>query len=470
MIQCPSCQELFTSDVLNDAKNTKLQEKVDKLLSKLQKESNQHQIPTDTSSAINLNNPQSLTLQPPTTTTTITAQHPNASPNTTNNSSSTQTIQIPHPNQHNQQQTIHIPQPVITRTAVRPTVILQQSPPIIPPPTPLQPQVPQAIDTSTFEAPKATFVTGDSAHYTCIECGQRGHKYKDCPKVAERQQQQQQATAPVISEKPALEAASGSSSTSGSDSDDANVITNSADIAMISKSLNDNITTKKGGNGDRKHREQKLTDLEPLGRIPKKTVAEMMPKSSGSGRGSGGGNKRSNNNNNNMNLNQNLGGNNMNTTSGYHGNHGTTTQQQQRVTPQVQLINNSTMGSNYSAMGNINALNSLQQMSMMNSLNVRNRLVNNVLMNAALHNATRRGGIAPRLINSNPLLNPLLNSLVICLICSLFSFFYENPQFCFFLPFFYTNFMCIVFFYIYLFIFFVVMFIVDNYSMKITQE
>merc|ERR1712176_767914 len=41
----------------------------------------------------------------------------------------------------------------------------------------------------------------------------------------------------------------------------------------------------------------------------------------------------------------------------------------------------------------------------------RNRLtVNNILMNAALHNVTRRGGIAPRLINSNINNNPLLNS------------------------------------------------------------
>ena len=389
MIRCPSCQEVFTADVLNDAKNTKLQEKVDKLLSKLKKESSQHQIPTDTSSAINLNNPQTLTLQPPTTATQGTTIN-NASPNT-------QTVQIPHPNQSQHHQTIQIPQPVIARTnVVRPTVILQQSPPIIPPPTPLQPQVPQAIDTSRFEAPKQTFVTGDSAHYTCIECGQQGHKYKDCPKVAEKQQAA--GLNPLgVKEKPPLEAASGSSSSS-SGSDDGLDITNSADIVMKPiKNSSDDI--QKRGSGDRKHREQKLTDLEPLGRIPKKTAAEMMPKSSGrsSGRSSGG-SKHSNNNN--MNLNQNLGGNNnMNTTSGYH--------QQQRVTPQVQLINNSTMGSNYGNLNNLNALNSL---NMMNSLNMRHRLVNNVLMNAALHNATRRGGIAPRLINSNPLLNPLLNS------------------------------------------------------------
>jgi len=67
---------------------------------------------------------------------------------------------------------------------------------------------------------------------------------------------------------------------------------------------------------------------------------------------------------------------------------------QQRLTPQVQLINNS-------------ALSTLTAINNVNMMNMRNRMtVNNILMNAALHNAQRRThGIAPRIINSHSLQN-----------------------------------------------------------------
>merc|ERR1712130_110493 len=60
-----------------------------------------------------------------------------------------------------------------------------------------------------------------------------------------------------------------------------------------------------------------------------------------------------------------------------------------RITPSVQLINNS-------------ALSTLAAINNVNMMNMRNRMtVNNILMNAALHNAQRRaGGITPRIINS----------------------------------------------------------------------
>ena len=368
---------------------------VDKHIKQLQKESSQHQLPTDTSSAINLDAPRTAPykLQAPIT------SHTNQ-PNNNNSNPSPQTIQIPHPTHSSQprsihpsqhQQTIHIPQPMITRTAVRPTVILQQSPPIIPPPIPPQPQVQtptvQAIDTSRFEAPKASaFISGDMS-VECIHCRERGHKFKDCPKRAEEANgngngKNQQT--PM--EKPPLEAASGGSSSSGSDSE-MHGITNNADISQTLTGMDNPEGT---GMSIKSEREQKLTDLEPL-RIPKKTPSEMNQ------------HKKQN-----SNSNQNQQSRQQNQHQNSNRNHMVSQNVkspplQHRVTPQVQLINNS--------LNTVNSLNALNSINMMNmNMNMRSRLMNNVLMNAALHNATRRGGIAPRLINSNPLLNPLLNS------------------------------------------------------------
>ena len=370
MIRCPSCEEVFACEALDAAKNSKLQSMVDKHVKQLQKESSQHQLPSDPSTAINLDAPRPTPY--PLNTATNPAQ-PQVPTNPTPGTQQPQTIQIPHPNQPRSihpsahQQTIHIPQPMIARTAVRPTVILQQSPPIIPP---NQPTV-QAIDTSRFEAPKASaYITGDMS-VECIHCRERGHKFKDCPKRA------QEAVSTVPMEKPPLEAASGSSSSSGSDSE-SQAIHLSPDLiaAEIKK-------------GDIK-KEQKLTDLEPL-RIPKKTANDNKPNSANT-------NKTRTTAPNQGHRNQNTSIVNRNVKS---------PPMQHRVTPQVQLINNS-----MNTVNSLNQLNAINNLNMMNQLNARNRLMNNVLMNAAIHNATRRGGIAPRLINSNPLLNPLLNSLV----------------------------------------------------------
>ena len=318
----------------------------------------------------------------------------------------TQTIHIPHPRTNTLPQpttttttTLRMPQPVITqshlhRSHLRPTVILKQSPrPTILSSPPganlsasnssnvLQPQS-QTADTPRFEVPAATLPTQPAnPNVVCIECKQRGHKYRDCPLVAERKRNAQNvqtaqtaqtaATVPVHNaattqqprEEPvqnpnrSMPQLSGSSSSSDTDSClDAN-ITNSAEVSNTA-------------------------DAGPLNRIPKKAAAD--PNATGSDKATSSSTNQNGQSapSKNGSASMNVAIQNVNT---------------QRIAPHVQLINNSPLS----------AMNALSSVNAMNA--ARNRMtVNNILMNAALHRAQRgAAGIAPRLINSN-LLNPAL--------------------------------------------------------------
>ena len=373
-IQCPSCESLFASNGLH--KNVNLQAKVNKIIRSRPK----------------VQPPQRTSIIAPTVstvTTPITITAPNSIPQT-------QTIQIPHPRTTTiptptTTTTLRMPQPVITqnhlhRPTLRPTVILKQSPRpnvlssppgvnIPSPSTVLQPANPGNPTTgaATFQVPKTSVLAPPSnPNVVCIECKQRGHKYRDCPLVAQKkqngqnavqqnggqngEQSNQTATGKTREElNRSMPQLSGSSSSSDNDSCIDATITNSAEVSN---------TTESG----------------PLNRIPKKVPENMNKKVSNQSTNSTSNQNQSNKNGVNTNVQ------NINT---------------QRMAPHVQLINNQVN----------QPLSALNALSSVNALNAaRNRMtVNNILMNAALHRAQRgAAGIAPRLINSH---NPLLNGI-----------------------------------------------------------
>jgi len=170
MIQCPACEEIFSAEALDTSQNTKLQEKVNKIVAKQTKQKKEENV-------ITLNINQSNT----------------PSPNKFDEKPSS--VQTPSPSIS-----------VINPPSIRPTVILKQSPSsiqttqIITPPTlkqntatlissqsetPKKPQI-APIDPSQYKAPKNTIPTTSNMDYVCIECNQRGHKYKDCPNVLQK--------------------------------------------------------------------------------------------------------------------------------------------------------------------------------------------------------------------------------------------------------------------------------------------
>jgi len=193
-IRCPSCEDLFAARLL--AKNVRLQDKVDQIVRNQPKHTPASTAPTPTVVTV----PTTRQVAPP-----IMPQ-PMVTPAPTTGSAlsgATQTIQIRH-NASMLRPTVVLRHGVVTNTAAASAATTTTTATT----NEAAPAAPQTLDTSRFSAPSSALSAVSDPNVVCIECKQRGHKYKDCPLVREK------ANAANATRMPPL-------SSPGSDADDA---------------------------------------------------------------------------------------------------------------------------------------------------------------------------------------------------------------------------------------------------------